>query len=46
MSDNVLIPSYNLADIDDEAGFFDFIIKKPLSRIQKMTPAKIVSYDL
>lgn len=45
MSDNVLIPSYNPADIDDEAGFFEFIIKKTLSKIQKMTPAKIVSYD-
>lgn len=45
MSDNVLIPSYNPAEIDDEAGFFEFIIKKTLSKIQKMTPAKIVSYD-
>lgn len=45
MSDNVLIPSYNPADIDDEAGFYEFIIKKTLSKIQKMTPAKIISYD-
>lgn len=45
MSDNVLIPSYNPADIDDEAGFYEFIIKKTLSKIQKMTPAKVISYD-
>lgn len=45
MNNNVLIPSYNPADIDDEAGFYEFIIKKTLSKIQKMTPAKIISYD-
>lgn len=45
MNNNVLIPSYNPADIDDESGFYEFIIKKTLSKIQKMTPAKIISYD-
>lgn len=47
MNDNETIsrPSYNPADIQSKSGFYKFLIKKILQKIEKVAPAKIISYD-
>lgn len=42
---SISIPSYNPADIQSRAGLLEFFGNKLKSTIQKVTPARIVSYD-
>lgn len=41
----ISIPSYNPADITDSSGLIDFFLQKAAADIQKVIPAKIISYD-
>lgn len=45
MMENIAIPALNPADTGSEAGVLEFVQKKILSRIEKVAPAKVVSYD-
>lgn len=45
MSESFSIPSYNPADIQGRAGLLKFIGQRFKSEIQKITPARVVSYD-
>lgn len=47
MNENETIsrPSYNPADIQSKSGFYEFLIKKILQKIEKVAPAEIISYD-
>ena len=42
---SISFPSYNPADIMDESGVIDFFLQKAAANIQKVIPAKIISYD-
>lgn len=42
---SISIPSYNPSDIQDRAGFLKFFGSKLSSKIQKVIPAQVVSYD-
>lgn len=42
---SVSFPSYNPSDIMDESGVIDFFLQKNAADIQKVIPAKIISYD-
>lgn len=42
---SISIPSYNPSDIQDRAGFLKFFGSKLSSKIQKVIPAQIISYD-
>lgn len=44
-NETVSIPSYNIADIQDQAGTLDFFMKTAFQKMEKVAPAKIVSYD-
>lgn len=41
----IAIPSYNPADARSEAGMYNFLINKTLQKIEKVTPAQIISYN-
>lgn len=45
MEQKISIPSINPADTGSEAGVLEFMQKKLLSRIEKIAPAKVISYD-
>lgn len=42
---DISIPSYNPADVNDQSGLIDFFLQKNAADIQKVIPAKIISYD-
>ena len=44
MSESVVTPSYNVADTD-LSGLMSFYQKNVLMQLEKVTPAKIISYD-
>lgn len=42
---NSVIPSYNPADVNSDIGQIEFMFDKFASRIEKIAPAQIISYD-
>lgn len=42
---DISIPSYRPADAQSENGIYEFLFKKFAQKIEKVAPAKIVSYD-
>lgn len=45
MADNISIPALNPADVGSEAGVLDFMQKKIFSKLEKIAPAKVISYN-
>lgn len=45
MAESISIPSYNPADIQSRAGLLEFFGSKLKSSIQKVTPARVVTYN-
>lgn len=39
------MPSYNPADARSQTGMYEFIIKQVMQRLEKVTPAQVLSYD-
>jgi len=39
------MPSYNPADAQSQTGMYEFIIKQVMSKLEKVAPAQILSYD-
>lgn len=44
-NETIAIPSYNPSDSQSFSGTLDFIINKVLTKIEKVAPAKILTYD-
>lgn len=41
----ISLPSFNPAAVQSKTGYEEFVINKVLEKIEKVTPAKIISYD-
>lgn len=44
-TETISIPSYNPANVSSQAGSTDFVIRKALEKLEKVAPAKILSYN-
>ncbi len=44
-NETISIPSYNLSEVYSDAGKLDFFQKMLFMRLEKIAPAKIISYD-